>query len=413
MVTAAAPTSAADPVLKPNDHIALCGDSITELKGYSVFLEDYMLMCKPAPNIRTTQFGHGGSTVKHFLSSKLQQDVLRFNPTVVTTCFGMNDGGYRALLPDIATNYRNGTQTIIDNFKKANVRTIIIGSPGIVDPDTYNKGTPDQARTYNQTLAALRDIDKELAEKNNVLFADIHSVMFDVMNKAKAKYGNKYHLGGRDGVHPMANGHLVMAYVFLKTLGVDGNIGTITVDLKTNTASATEGHKVTTETLKDNAVEIESSRYPFCFTGKPEDPAATSGVIEFFPFNDDLNRFILVIKNAPAHGATITWGKTSKSFTNEQLTKGINLAAEFLDNPFSEQFKKVHDAVHAQQNFETMFMKTFVANLEQMKSFAAPEDKPAFDRTLTNGMKEVATLHDKAAALVIPIRHTLTIKPNP
>ncbi len=40
------------------------------------------------------------------------------------------------------------------------------------------------------------------------------------------------------------NGHLVMAYAYLKGLGCDGNIGTITVDLDAKKAEATDGHKI-------------------------------------------------------------------------------------------------------------------------------------------------------------------------
>ena len=107
----------------------------------------------------------------------------------------------------------------------------------------------------------------------------MHSIMMDAMTKSKAKYGPKYQFAGGDGVHPAANGHLVMAYAFLKAFASDGNIGTITVDMKTNQATATEGHKLLADTLKDGAIEIESTRYPFCFTGEPEKPSATTGII--------------------------------------------------------------------------------------------------------------------------------------
>ena len=99
----------------------------------------------------------------------------------------------------------------------------------------------------------------------NVPFADVHSLMFDVMTKSKAKYGEDYPIAGGDGVHPGPNGHLVIAYAFLKALGCDGNVGTITVDLAGNKAEATDGHKVLS--VKGGVVEIESTRYPFCFFG--------------------------------------------------------------------------------------------------------------------------------------------------
>ena len=152
---------------------------------------------------------------------------------------------------------------------------------------------------YNKTLGEERDIAKEVAAKEGVVFADVFDPMVDVMTKAKAKYGKKYHVAGGDGVHPGHNGHLVMAYAFLKALGVDGNIGTITVDLATGNADATDGHKVLS--AGQGTVEIESTRYPFCFYGdKLDDPNSTKGVLEFLPFNQELNRLTLVVKGVPA-----------------------------------------------------------------------------------------------------------------
>ena len=346
---------AADPLVKSGDELAICGDSITEQKMYSVFMEDYILMCKPAGDVRTMQFGWGGDTTWGFLGNKLENDVLRFHPTVVTTCFGMNDGAYSKLSEGVAKHYRESTQSIIDGFKKGGVRTIIIGSPGCVGDELGGK--PAKAEAYNQTLASLRDIDKDLAAKNNVIFADVFTPMLECKTKAQAKWGAKYQLAGKDGVHPSANGHLVMAYAFLKAMGFDGNIGTITVDLGSNKATATDGHKLVSDTVKDGTVELDSSKYPFCFTGDPADSNATTGVIQLIPFNQDLNRLTLIVSNSPSEKMKVTWGKTSKEFTSSELAKGINLAAEFLDNPFSEQFAKVHEAVKNQQAFETPFIK--------------------------------------------------------
>ena len=38
--------------LKEGDRVAIIGDSITEQKRYSVFIEDYLLMCKPRTELR-------------------------------------------------------------------------------------------------------------------------------------------------------------------------------------------------------------------------------------------------------------------------------------------------------------------------------------------------------------------------
>ena len=199
--------------------------------------------------------------------------------------------------------------------------------------------------------------------------------MLDVMAKAKAKYGEDYAVAGGDGVHPDPNGHLVIAYAFLKALGCDGNIGTITVDLAANKATATDGHKVLA--IKDGSVDIESTRYPFCFSGDPKSPDATTGIIEFFPFNQDLNRYTLIVTNpGPATKLKITWGTQSKEFPAADLAKGINLAAEFLNNPFSEPFKKVEQTIRQQQNFETLLVKQILASLPQYTAMV-PQQKDA------------------------------------
>ncbi|MDB6018260.1 MAG: hypothetical protein JWR19_2749 [Pedosphaera sp.] len=48
----------------------------------------------------------------------------------------------------------------------------------------------------------------------------------------KWNYGTNYGIPGNDGVHPHWAGHTVMAYAFMKAMGLNGDIGTFTVDLK-------------------------------------------------------------------------------------------------------------------------------------------------------------------------------------
>lgn len=400
--------------LQKGDFVAICGDSITEQKQYSVFIQDYLIMCKPQPNLRAMQFGWGGETSWGFLG-KMPNEALKFDMTVATTCYGMNDGGYSPMTPQKAEKYTQAMQGVIDAFKKKGVRFIVVGSPGVVDADTFMRTDPKDpepdpkkkkkipvASMYNPTLAALRDIGKDLAAKNGCAFANVHDAMMDAMTKAKAKYGPTYHVGGGDGVHPAANGQLCMAYAFLKAMGVDGNIGTITVDLAANKADATEGHKVLA--FANGAVEVESIKYPFCFSGDPKSPNATSGIIEFLPFNQDLNRYLLVVKGA-AGKVKVTWGETSKEFTAADAEKGVNLAAEFLTNPFSEPFKKVDALVRAQQAAETPLIKKTLHDLPKAT------DKPAAEKAAQEEMAKAKTLFDTAsAAAQQPVKHTIKIE---
>lgn len=390
--------------LQPNDFVAVIGDSITEQKDYSVNIEDYLLMCQPAAGMKAMQFGWGGETAFGF-KTRMDNDCFRYHPTVATTCYGMNDGGYSPMDPNKAKSYHDNQKAIVQGMKKAGVRFIVVGSPGCVDANTY-RGNPDAAVMYNKTLAAERDLAKQVAEEEGVTFANVFDPMVDVMTKTKAKFGPKYPLAGGDGVHPGHNGHIVMAYAFLKALGCDGNIGTITIDLTSGQSTATDGHKVLSSS--GGSVEIESTRYPFCFFGQSGDPNSTRDVLEFLPFNDDLNRLTLIVKGASGK-KKVTWGTQSKEFDGEQLAKGINLAAEFLDNPFSVPFQKVQAAIWKQQGFETPMIKTWVHGLPQFKA-DMPEDNECFEKIITDMGTKDRALADQSRAAVTPVKHTIKIE---
>ncbi|MBL7222313.1 MAG: SGNH/GDSL hydrolase family protein [Candidatus Brocadiae bacterium] len=411
LVLAAVAAFAGEAKLQDGDFVAVIGDSITEQKLYSVLIEDYLLMCQPAAKLRQMQFGWGGETAGGYLR-RMANDTLPYKPTVVTTCYGMNDGGYRPFDPNGQGKwYRDSQTAVVKKFKEAGVRLIVVGSPGCVDADTF-RGDPAQATMYNPTLAKLRDIAKEVAQKEGVVFANVFDPMVDVMTKAKARYGNAYHVAGSDGVHPWSNGHLVMAYAFLKAIGCDGNIGTITVDLAAGKATASDGHKVLG--VQDGAVQLESSRYPFCFVGdkNPKSPHSPRGILDLFPFNDELNRLTLKVTGAKDSHLKITWGKESKVFAAADLAKGINLAAEFLDNPFLAPFDEVHKAVRQQQRYETSLIKDLVNRLPRFRQMV-PEEGEAFDRIRASASKRSKAMFDAAAAKVVPVKHALRIEAAP
>ena len=58
-------------------------------------------------------------------------------------------------------------------------------------------------------------------------------------------------------------------------------------------------------------------------------------------------------RSGSAKSYKLTWGEQSRTFTAEQLAHGVNLAAEFASNPFSDAFSKVDAAVAAKQAYET------------------------------------------------------------
>ncbi len=394
----------ADLLIQPHDFVAICGDSITEQRQYSVFMEDYLLMCQPVDGLQVDQFGSAGESAPGF-TGRVTNEVLSFKPTVATTCYGMNDGHYKPFDQQIEDDYRKGETDIIEIFKQNGVRNIVVGSPDCVDSTLFKQIPAD---VYNDTLQKLSDVAADVAKKEGVPFADVHTPAVDVMKKMKAAYGANFAWAGGDGIHPNACGHIVMAYAFLKALGCDGNIGTITVEMALQSAEGTPGQKIIS--FKDGTLDIESTRYPFCFWGDASSPDATTGAIKFFPFNEDLNRYILIVKGLTTPNAKITWGKETKEFSSADLAKGINLAAEFLDNPFVSQFEAVDQAVRKQQESE-VFLTLFMRNAGDTKKILRPESANVVDQLIAEGKSEDARRAGEAKALVIPIEHTLKIEP--
>lgn len=388
------------PILEKRDRIAIIGDSITEQKLYSLMMETYLHACMPEWDLRIMQFGWSGEVAPGF-NDRLVNDVLPFRPDIVTTCYGMNDGGYRPWDESIGARYRDAMTWMIERFRQDDI-TVVVGSPGAVDTHTFRRNDLPPAQ-YNDNLAHLRDIARELAIEHAQPFANVHDTMFNAMERAKATLGESYHVCGADGFHPWGNGHLLMAQAFLEALEVDGAIGTITVDLANNSASATDGHLV--QSIENGRVSITSTRYPFCFYGTETDPAGTRSIAPYTNFNERFNRFTLRITGLDAAAADVRWGEHTRRFTKEQLERGVNLAAAFIDsNPFHPAFFELARRTSIKQQFETVMIKEVVTRFRGRNDAAALAVKESlFD--------QVEAQHRLVRQALVPVVHTIEITP--
>lgn len=356
-------------ILKKGDRLAICGDSITEQKMYSRIIEDYLTMCVPQLDISVRQYGWSGEKAFQFLA-RMTNDCLRFDPTIATTCYGMNDFEYRPFEDRIGRAYYTNSVGVVDAFKSHHVR-VILGSPGCVSKVPWWQRNPDYTlEKLNLSLCQFRNIDIGIAKEKHVRFADVFWPMITADFTGRKEYGQDYAIPGRDGVHPYWAGHLIMAYAFLNAMGFPGDIGTFTIDLKRNKIKLSKGHKLIS--AEDGAFTIKSSRYPFCACEPPglaaasypvcgQDSVSTNDSIRsgmtLVPFNQRLNRFMLILKNRTAPSYEVSWGDQSKTFSAQQLADGINLAVEFPENPFSSAFAKVDAAIANKQAFETKEIK--------------------------------------------------------
>ncbi len=386
-------------VLKQDDRLAICGDSITEQKKYSRIMETYLTVALPELNLSIRQYGWSGEQAPGFLH-RMTNDVLRFNPTIATTCYGMNDHHYRPYEQAIGDAYRSNSIAIVEGFKGVHAR-VIQGSPGCMGPTVAWAHITGTAEERNLNLCELRNIGVQIAKKEHVGFADVFWPMYQEEYFTRQQFGTNYFLTGKDSVHPDWAGHVVMAYAFLKALGVQGDIGTITYDLKANSAKASKGHEIVS--ASDGRVTVKSYRYPFCATGKTNDFTSIRSGMAVVPFNQDFNRFILIGKNTSAANYKVTWGDESKTFTAAQLKKGINLADEFAVNPFSEAFTKVDETVAKKQAYETKQIKEY---------FHGKRGQADMEKTVAETEAERAPIAAAIKEAFVPVTHTIAITPE-
>ena len=398
-----APVKAPVPVsllLQPGDRLAIIGDSITEQRMYSRILETYLTVCVPELKITARQFGWSGETAEGFLH-RMTNDCLRFQPTIATLCYGMNDHRYRAFDEQNATWYSNNYASVTSSLKGSGAR-IVLGSPGSigrVPPWAANNNASMEEMDLN--LCAFRNLDIAIAAQEKINFADVFWPMFTAGFTAHQKYGADYAVSGKDGVHPDWAGHVIMAYAFLKAMGLDGDLGTFTIDLGSGQATASSGHAVNSFT--NNTLTVTSMRYPFCVTGALDKDNSLRSGMTLVPFNADLNRLKLIVTGGTAQNYAVTWGDETRDYSAAQLAAGVNLAEDFAVNPFSAAFVKVDAAVAAKQNYETRQIKEL---------FHGPEGNADAEATAALTEKARQPLAKAIATAFVPVTHTIRIQPK-
>ena len=122
--------------------------------------------------------------------------------------------------------------------------------------------------------------------------------------------------------------------------------------------------------------------------------------MQFIPFTQELNRFLLIAKGGDARGCRVRWGTQEKVCSAEDLARGINLADIFPSSPLSGAFARVDAAVAAKQAFETKQIK---------EVFHGAEGKADMAGAVQRTEREREPLAKAIVAAVIPVTHAIRI----
>ncbi len=201
-------------LLRDGDRVVFYGDSITQQRLYTRYVQQYVYCRYPELDISFFNAGWGGDTAEG-ANKRVLRDVLELRPTVVTLFFGMNDGGYRAPDPAIRKGFGEELARLVDSLTANGARVVVI-TPGCVDPSRAKRmdGT-----VYNKALRGLADEALKIAKDRGVTALDMHEALLTFQTAQQA--ANPEFTMIPDSVHPNAGGHVVMAQALLGALGAE------------------------------------------------------------------------------------------------------------------------------------------------------------------------------------------------
>lgn len=398
-VTALTPPAAtAEFAIRDGDRIVLLGDSITEQRQYTTFIETYTLTRFPKWHLTFRNIGWGGDTAQGGLA-RAGRDMLPLKPTFVTIDFGMNDHGYRAFQDDIFRNYIEKQTRLTALLKDQGARVALLTPQPIED----KRPDPDQD-VRNQALRKMSDGLRELATQQQVLFADQFDPYMAVMLNARKTDPNAV-IGAGDAVHPGPVGHTIMAWAVLKCLGAPAEVSSAVLDGKDGRVIAATGCRISEPKVDAGVLSFTRSDSAL---PAPVDPAGES-VTKLIPLLDELSRYELKVTGlqAPKYQLLID-DQAAAVFTAQELAQGCNLT--LTAGPITEQARQLRNLVVEKNNL-------FFNRWRNVQLFNAPDwaRTPEFEAVRA---KELAKLDAQIAELEAridtarqPRPHTFVLKP--
>ncbi|MBI1322942.1 hypothetical protein GC170_07125 [bacterium] len=264
--------TSSQPLIGPRERIVFFGDSITQGGAYVAHLETLLRLRFPASAIEIHNHGISSETIsgtsepdhdprRPWAHERFARDVAEWHPTLLFSCFGMNDGNYHPFEEDRFSKYVEGVNRLIERAKgEARVQRLILCTPPPFDPYQRKNGDPKAvhygykypAVNYDDTLGRYAQWLLSLREQGQTV-ADLHGPMNRHLAKRREQRVSFTLMP--DAVHPDATGHAVMAIVLAGQIGLTGPRATISIDGNLEAARIDRGSVVDSKKL-DQVLEL-------------------------------------------------------------------------------------------------------------------------------------------------------------
>lgn len=378
--------------LRDGDRVVFYGDSITQARHYTSFVETYVVTRFPKLDVTFVHSGWGGDGVNGGeggdIDTRLARDVLAYEPTVLTVMLGMNDGGVRPFDAGLFDTYAAGYRHILDTVRRSR--------PGIritvLQPSPYDDVTRplDFEGGYNAVLVRYGQFLKELAAREGLHVADLNGPVVKTLARAKTADSAAAARLIPDRIHPDPQVALVMAQALLQAWKAPATVTEVQIDVARKAAALQVGTRVSDVRAGDGIAWTQADEaLPMPFDAK--DPLVAL-VLRSSDFVEALDRQPLRVLGLPAGRYALRIdGDPVGSFTSAQLASGINLAE--LPTPMAKQAADVHALTLQHNAFHWMRWRRVQVQFERTPSVEVTEALRALDAleaTLVRRQREAA-----------------------
>ena len=355
---------AAEFQIHDGDRVVFLGDSITEQRLYTTYIEAYALTRHPNRKLTFRNVGWGGDTawlrqrahldekqlfaadeasqqkmVEDSVGHGLGRDVLPLKPTFVTVKFGMNDHAYQPFREDIFRAYVRSQTEIAKDLAASGARVAFL-TP---QPIEEKRADPDKD-VKNESLRKFSDGLKDVSAKTGAIFVDQFDPYMAILLRERT--GNPTNLvGGGDAVHPGPIGHTIMAWAVLKGLGASAEVSRAEINATLKHVVASEKCRV--EHLKQDGGVLSFDRLDEALP-MPIDERAEAA-LKLAPIAENLSRLELRVTGLAAGNYEVTIdGEPAGKVSAEELAQGWNLSN--ASGPITKQAREVLKLVFEKNN---------------------------------------------------------------
>lgn len=325
---------------KKDDRVVFVGNSITHAGRYHQYIWLYYMTRFPDMPLTIMNAGIGGEVAGQMFD-RLNTDVYSRNPTVIALTFGMNDTGYFEFLQsDSAKTAKERLDRsyqallkIEHSFKKhPGIKKILIAGSPYDETSKFSSNNIFPGKS--DALLKVASFQEAIAKKDGWGFVDFTRPMTEINLREQSKDA-AYTLIGNDRIHPGADGHLIMAYLFLKAQGlVNKKVADFTVNATTSKADNQTNCTISNIQFKSGSLQFDylAKALPF-----PTDTTATgdwgamqrreTDALELIPFDEKVNEELLHVSGLENKKYSVEIdGYSIGVWSGADLNTGINLA---------------------------------------------------------------------------------------